>query len=140
MGPGVAQRQVDCETGSRDSCVCPTCGESFQTGTMLKLHCAYNAHSDMASGIAPEEAHHELTDEEVKLFAHVDPTRDDIRSQLASGYLELVVLVEGIEPTTSSTLQSRHSYLLGGDSVSRVDVEWDKQFVDCCMLPKGGNS
>jgi hypothetical protein len=99
---------------------------------MLQMHCKYNAVSDAASGIAHEDSHHELNEEELRLVSHEDPSRDAIRRHLAKFYLEVVVLVEGIEPTTSSSLQARHSYVVGLDG---QDFEWDKTFVECCSFP-----
>merc|ERR1711972_609533 len=52
----------------------------------------------------------------------------------ASGYIEVVVLVEGIEPTTSATLQARHSYLVGGADDKHLDLEWDAEFDTCCRV------
>mmetsp|Transcript_20189 Transcript_20189/g.55930 ORF Transcript_20189/g.55930 Transcript_20189/m.55930 type:complete len:557 (-) Transcript_20189:182-1852(-) len=130
--PGPGQRQVDCETGNRDSCVCPTCGEAFGTASMLTLHCRYNARSDVASGIAPEDCHQELTEEEVAHLSHKNPSREQLLRHHRSNFLEVVVLVEGIEPTTSGTLQSRYSYVVGP---SGADVAWDMEFAECCRLP-----
>lgn len=130
--PGTLQRQTDCETGSRDSCVCPTCGSSFQTAVMLQLHCRYNARMDVASGIPSEVCHRDLSEEELQLLVHEDPTADAIREHLSTSYVEVVVLVEGIEPTTSATLQSRHSYVLGPEM---SDAAWDMDFADCIRVP-----
>lgn len=48
----------------------------------------------------------------------------------------MVVIVEGIEPTTSATLQSRHSYLVGPPGATDTDTAWDMDFVDCVMVPE----
>merc|ERR1712146_273706 len=81
---------------------------------------------------------------ELKTFTHQDPTREEIENYLEEQHIEVVVIVEGIEPTTSSTLQARHSYLIGGTDDSGMplepedlDVQWDVQYADCSRLVPG---
>merc|ERR1719433_2135575 len=102
---------------------------------MLQQHCSFNAKSDALSGFPPEDCHRELTGQELKYYAHQDPDRWEIKDHCARNYLEVIVIVEGIEPTTSSTLQARHSYIVGGPGDS--DVAWDMEFAECCRLPQG---
>jgi len=134
--PAPLQRQADCETGNRSSCVCPTCGEAFGTMSMLQAHCVYNAAADRASGLNEGVCHKELSDGDKRKLCHEDPTRDDIECYLSSGHhLEVVVLVEGIEPTTSSSLQARHSYRIT-QMGSGTDIAWDMDFAQCCRVPR----
>mmetsp|Transcript_9645 Transcript_9645/g.15313 ORF Transcript_9645/g.15313 Transcript_9645/m.15313 type:complete len:211 (+) Transcript_9645:1-633(+) len=128
------QRQADCETGSRHSCVCPTCGETFATVSVLQLHCRYNAATDKSNGYPPEVCHQELDESQLSRLTHKEPTRDEICEHLASRYREVIVLVEGIEPTTSATLQARHSYVVGRPG--HGDTVWDMEFEDCLLIPK----
>lgn len=100
---------------------------------MLRLHCRYNAQCDALSELPPEIRHRELHDEEMECLIHQDPGRDDIKKHLALNYHEVVVIVEGIEPSTSSTLQAKYSYIVGGPSGG--DVGWDMEFVECCREP-----
>jgi len=135
------QRQVDGDTGNRDTCVCPFCGESFNTVGMLETHCAYNEESDRASGIDPKFCHRTLKDDEVEELSHRHPRREEIEEHLAQSYCEVVVLVEGIEPTTSSTLQARHSYVVGtGPLMEEDDISWDMKFVECCKVSQEGGA
>merc|ERR1712032_227908 len=54
------------------------------------------------------------------------PAKEELQTFLSQqAHIEVLVLVEGIEPTTSSTIQARHSYLFP------EDVAWNKEFVDC---------
>jgi hypothetical protein len=53
------------------------------------------------------------------------PRRAEVEEFLKGRYLEVMVIVEGIEPTTSCSLQARHSYLFPSE------VEWDMDFKDC---------
>jgi len=137
--PGTLQRQVDCEAGNRMSCVCPVCGSSFGTALHLQLHCKYNAKMDKTSGLPPEQCHRELKAEELQTITHEDPSREELHTHLALNYSEVVVLVEGIEPTTSSTLQARHSYVTGGLG-GEGDVAWDMAFAECIRVPHEGNA
>jgi len=132
--PGTLKRQADCETGCRDSCVCPTCGAAFQTAWMLQRHCLYSARSDAASGYPPEICHRELSSEELDSLTHQDPGRWEIKEHFSHNYLEVVVIVEGIEPSTSSSLQARYSYVIGGPGDG--DVAWDMIFAECCRIPR----
>lgn len=132
--PTPSQRQVDCDSGNRDCVVCPTCGESFQAVSMLQLHCKYTSKSDEFAGIPPNDRHHELNDEELQRYAHEDFSSADLQEHLTGSYFEVIVLVEGIEPTTSSTLQARHSYLLSAPDSK--DLAWDMDFAECCKVPQ----
>jgi len=137
--PGTLQRQVDCEAGNRMSCVCPTCGSSFGTALHLQLHSKYCAKMDISSGVPPEHCHKELKAEDLQGLTHEDPSREELHTHLALNYSEVVVMVEGIEPTTSSTLQARHSYVTGGLG-GETDVAWDMAFAECIRVPHEGNA
>jgi len=145
--PEVPQRQVDADQGNRDSYICSTCGESYQSLPMLRKHCLYNSYQDPHNGLPPELCHQPWPEDqpcspapvaEAQVVATatemavdeflVPPTRGEVENFLKGRYMEVICLVEGIEPTTSCTLQARHSYLFP------VDVAWDMDFVDC-MLP-----
>lgn len=139
--PGLWQRQADAETGCRSSCFCPTCGEAFVTVALLAQHSRYAAALDAAAGICSENRHRELSEQEQKQVAHQDPTREEIAARLRRSYVEVVVILEGIEPTTSSTVQARHSYVVGAPpGVEAPDVEWDMGFVECCSLSTAQDS
>eukprot|EP00405_Crypthecodinium_cohnii_P046219 CAMPEP_0206574774 /NCGR_PEP_ID=MMETSP0325_2-20121206/29663_1 /ASSEMBLY_ACC=CAM_ASM_000347 /TAXON_ID=2866 /ORGANISM="Crypthecodinium cohnii, Strain Seligo" /LENGTH=624 /DNA_ID=CAMNT_0054079477 /DNA_START=365 /DNA_END=2236 /DNA_ORIENTATION=- len=58
-------------------------------------------------------------------IAPIQPTRANVEAFVTSRHVEVVALLEGVEPTSSSTLQARHSYLFP------EDVEWDMAFEDC---------
>lgn len=127
--PGTLRRQMDCEQGNRDSCVCPYCGDSFATAAMLELHCRYNAESDAKSDYPEEIRHHRIGADKLSELTHCNPSEGDIRAALSFGFREVIVLVEGIEPTTSSTLQARHSYCIGNGR--EEELVWNKEFAPC---------
>lgn len=134
--PRPLQRQTACETGARDSCVCPTCGETFPTLDTLVLHCRYNAVADKINSHPPEACHRELSESDLNLLCHTDPTKEDIGNYLRNNFKEVVVLVEGIEPTTSATLQARQSYVIGPPDGENCDTDWDMDFADCVLIPR----
>eukprot|EP00929_Paragymnodinium_shiwhaense_P061873 TRINITY_DN30909_c0_g1_i1.p1 TRINITY_DN30909_c0_g1~~TRINITY_DN30909_c0_g1_i1.p1 ORF type:complete len:617 (-),score=110.19 TRINITY_DN30909_c0_g1_i1:81-1931(-) len=149
--PEIPQRQVDAEQGNRDTCACVTCGESFQTLELLRRHCEYNAAQDPINGLPEELCHQRLDEQAYKQFgwaqverplqhdvydaqghpllvASAEPGREDIENHLAQRFTEVIVLIEGVEPTTSCTLQARHSYMFPSD------VVWDADFVECMQM------
>lgn len=143
--PEVPRRQADAEQGERDACACPTCGESFQTLGQLQLHAEYQAAQDSQSGVPLELRHRRWTAEDFQSWgwtlpeepsqqgrsctdAVAGPSRQDLAEFLSERYVEVLVLIEGIEPTTSCTLQARHSYVVPDD------VAWDMEFTDCCLM------
>lgn len=130
--PGLQERQSDCDSGNRAQCLCPTCGETFNTIEMLRQHCQYNAVSDRLGDLPEEHSHWDLTEEAVRSLTNDDPTEAELKDFWSSGHLEIVVVVEGIEPTTSCTLQATQSYVLheqGGDHV------WNAEFEECSFFP-----
>lgn len=70
-------------------------------------------------------------------LGHKEIERETLREHFRENFLEVVVLVEGIEPTSSSTLQCRHSYVIGGPEME-TDVVWDLEFADCMRAPPAG--
>lgn len=134
--PRPLQRMTACESGCRDSCVCPTCGETFPTLETLVRHCRYNAAGDAMNGYPAEACHHELNESELNQLCHKNPTKEEICANLRNNFKEIVVLVEGTEPTTSSTLQARQSYVVGPPENESCDTAWDMDFADCVLIPR----
>ncbi|KAF4666693.1 G protein-activated inward rectifier potassium channel 2 [Perkinsus olseni] len=113
-------RECDGLQGSRDDYSCPTCGETFHTKVDLRAHIVYNQVNDEINGVPPEHSHRLPPEAETAIEGSVSARSVGDRSQAEriydylsrSGYWEVVVLVEGIEGNTSSTLQARHSYTI----------------------------
>lgn len=60
------------------------------------------------------------------------PTRAQIANHLRRSELEVIVVLEGIDGSTSNTMQARHSY-------TDDDMAWDATFVNCvCRNPEDG--
>ena len=63
-----------------------------------------------------------------------------LRRLWARARVEVVVLLEGIEPSTGNTLQARHSYVLGGSSSDESDVVFHARAAPCVFRDGGGVS
>ena len=110
---GMPLREIDSITGSRDGVSCPVCGELFGTTDRLKKHidfCKIVEENDEYPIIG---THRELNDEDVlRLLDKKSPTLslEHIRKYCEKSKIEIVVMVEGINPLTSSTFQALQSY------------------------------
>jgi len=60
------------------------------------------------------------------------PDRRAVQAFVESAWLEVVVLLEGTEPTTSAVIQARHSY-------TNVDIEFDKNFASLVSQADDGH-
>ncbi|CAE7220258.1 Kcnj6, partial [Symbiodinium pilosum] len=61
------------------------------------------------------------------------PSELDVRTYLKSSkYLEILVLVSGVEQTTAASFEARHSYTLD-------DLFWDRTFEPCVSINMDGN-
>lgn len=122
---------------------CPTCGQDFESAERLRLHCRYLSQIDALSGVPDAYRHRAFTEEELEqleqLSPAADPSRDNIEAFLAQGYFEVVVLVEGTEPTTGASVQKRHSYVVSGAAGSS-DVVWDASLEECCRIRADGST
>lgn len=87
----------------------------------LRKHSAHRAEIDSEKNLAVELCHPDRVEVESS------PTRYDIRQFAQACHMEVVVLVEGVEGTTGSTVQSRHSYLVPDD------IGWDMEFARCVV-------
>jgi len=137
--PEAQQRQVDAEQGGRDSCVCPVCGGAYSTLELLRLHTRYQAALDPQNGVLPELCHKYSPEQwgdsgdgaqgtsTAMPRPGAQPLRREVEAYLNEHHVEVVAVVEGIEPTSGSTLQARHSYVIPDD------VVWDAEFADCIL-------
>merc|ERR1712194_453333 len=98
--PGKLQREVD-SGGDQSNCMCQTCGAEFGNSDLLKLHCRHAAESDKQANLPAEHRHQDAIVQETASSSSF--TTAEIEKHLETSFLEVVVLVEGTEPTTSST-------------------------------------
>lgn len=59
------------------------------------------------------------------------PTRAQLASHLRKSELEVIVVLEGIDGSTSNTMQARHSY-------TDAEMAWDTTFVNCVSKTSTG--
>ena len=59
--------------------------------------------------------------------------REEIRRHIIDSELEIIVLVEAIEPSSSNTFQARHSYMAS-------DIEFDAQFAPTMSVKMDGRA
>ncbi|KAK3235953.1 hypothetical protein CYMTET_53878 [Cymbomonas tetramitiformis] len=64
---------------------------------------------------------------------HLKALRSRIKEHISDSHVEIVVLVEAVDPHSSCTFQARHSYT---DS----DVVFDHMFKECMSLGADGNA
>lgn len=123
-----AQRTSEADAGGRNSVWCEACGETFARVEQLRRHVEYNARR--AAGA--DRAHSALL-ERLPSDPMPQEVRQQIRSFLQTRFVELIVIIEGIDPVTSSNVQARHSYIAN-------DIAWDCHFAECVedtILPSG---
>lgn len=100
-GHGLMLREADQMCGSNAACVCPVCGETYETFENLERHIAYNKVLEDADEKVPIKGTHRddtilkpLT--KPPLTKKFELTKEDIMDSLRGK--EIVCVVEGIEP------------------------------------------
>jgi len=66
--PEAPQRQVDCDQGRRDLCICPTCGSSFQSLEQLRRHVKHLAPQDDLAELPLELRHRAFSEEDMRTW------------------------------------------------------------------------
>eukprot|EP00392_Amoebophrya_sp_AT5.2_P004015 g4020.t1 len=130
-------RMVDAERGMFALFACPYCGESYVSKKLYHAHLK----NSVGEGCHPDEVPDFLSDDdngprqsdEERLESYDVNKREPI-NLLTQDYFEVLVLVEGIEPFTSTTVQARHSYAFGQDIVVNGD------FMPCTFLKQDGTA
>ena len=115
---GLTLREADSYVGSREGVLCPICGESYGFFQRLEKHVKYNQiiekYSDPSGKISSAVSHLSLTDEKLQAFKKnlvLEAVKyEDIGKYFKDTGIEVIVLVEGIDPLTSGTFQALHSY------------------------------
>lgn len=91
--------------------------------------------------ISEEKTDRENTQQEEKLIPEkslkaqisVDEAKDAIRKHLEETKLEIIVIIEGTDPRTSNSFQSRHSYCSS-------DIVFDRLYVPCMSVSEQGTA
>ena len=120
---GLIMREVDSYTGSSDVFVCPVCGESYATPERLLKHIKYYAMTEEHDDVPVKGSHQELSKKQIKkLTERPKVSYDDVFKYWNETNMEVVVVVEGIDPLISGTFQALQSY-------QKEDVEYGSKFV-----------
>jgi potassium inwardly-rectifying channel subfamily J len=140
--PDPLQRVADAEQGCRNSAVCEVCGDSFLSFACLELHQKFNSATHIRNPAAleqqPQDDKQDRTQSESKAgksklnadssWGEGDKKYDLpdhlIRNHWQKHDIEIVVLVEGVDASTSHLIQARHSYTID-------DIEFDREFAPC---------
>ena len=120
---GLILREVDSYTGNSDAFVCPVCGESYGTPERLKKHIKYYAMTETHDDVPIQGSHRELSKRQIKkITERPKVSYDDIFKYWNETNMEIVVVVEGIDPLISGTFQALQSY-------QKDDVKYGSKFV-----------
>ncbi|KAL7511630.1 hypothetical protein ACHAXN_008579 [Cyclotella atomus] len=130
---GLDLRENDSYVGSRDSIRCAVCGETYSTIANLIQHIRYNQLTEKYSDIPVSGSHQELdvglifgdTTKVLKPIA-TPPWYEEYKKYLSEANVEILVVMEAIDPITSGTFQAIQSYTVD-------DIEFDKEFAPCVL-------
>jgi len=118
------QRSSECDAGVRYGVACDVCGECFQRVEQLRRHVEYLA----VTGPDSDPRHAALLGRLPR-----EPTIDEARAQIQrffdTQYVEVICVIDGIDPLTSCNVQARQSY-------TAEDIVWDASFADCIYEAK----
>jgi hypothetical protein len=143
--PEVVQRGSDVLNGNRTAVVCGITGESFQTEWAHRLHhlredvdCYHSSNGKRASARTDVELSSEDSDEKLTVKGPDFPpeievaTDEDLINHFRQSNLEILVIVEGVEPTLSSTIQSYYNYTV-------EDIVFEHDFAPCTFRKRKGS-
>eukprot|EP00747_Dinoflagellata_sp_TGD_P165258 gnl/TRDRNA2_/TRDRNA2_186302_c0_seq1.p1 gnl/TRDRNA2_/TRDRNA2_186302_c0~~gnl/TRDRNA2_/TRDRNA2_186302_c0_seq1.p1 ORF type:complete len:625 (-),score=82.58 gnl/TRDRNA2_/TRDRNA2_186302_c0_seq1:104-1978(-) len=127
LSPG--QRQSECEAGCRDSVWCRACGCSYQFQQQLRKHIEFCV--EQGKSTPGGDPRHEalLRDSMQELSAQT--VREAVTDRMEKAEIEVVAVLEGIDATTSASVQARHSW-------TADDMVWDQDFEPCVRTPNNG--
>eukprot|EP00924_Labyrinthula_sp_SR-Ha-C_P003708 snap_masked-scaffold_3-processed-gene-2.14-mRNA-1 protein AED:1.00 eAED:1.00 QI:0/-1/0/0/-1/1/1/0/482 len=128
--PSLVSRDVDFRTGNQANNICAVCGEEFLGSKQLELHCRY----DHGLNVEPCLNSGGEVKEKVKQKNYISSLSEEkIRDHMVTNMIEVIVVVEGIEPSSSASFQARHSYTID-------DIVFHKRFGNCVsnIADRGG--
>jgi len=108
---GLTLRTEDALHGCRDAVACPVCGETYGSVELLALHAKYTATTESGDGF---DLHGKILDD---VEALIDLKKDAaahlgerVQETIREEGIEIVCVLEGIEPIMSGTFQAVQSY------------------------------
>jgi hypothetical protein len=106
---------------------------------LFPVECLPNGHYPSSFPAFPDPSQRSIDSENgnrdgtvgTPLPAVKQPTRAQLMNHLKKSKLEVIVILEGIDGSTSNTMQARHSY-------TDEDMVWDHTFENCVSRTKEG--
>ncbi|KAL7530704.1 hypothetical protein ACHAXR_003634, partial [Thalassiosira sp. AJA248-18] len=152
---GLDLRENDSYTGSADGLQCVVCGETYGTVANLIQHIKYNQHTEKHDEVPMLGSHQELdvealfnkktkscsfSDGHGKTAEASGSDRNDIEKPPAPWYneykqylresnVEVICVMEAIDPITSGTFQAIQSYTID-------DIVFDVEFAPCVLADR----
>jgi hypothetical protein len=156
---GLDLRENDSYVGGRDSLRCVTCGETYTTVANLIQHIRYNQHTEKHDGVPVIGSHqeldvesifkdqnkvvtitvnernnindtdHETSDRKVDIDQPTPSWYDEYKTYLTESNVEIICIMEAIDPITSGTFQALQSYTVD-------DIEFDREFAPCVLTDR----
>ena len=125
---GLSLREVDCWTGMRDRGIpCPTCGVGFSTYEKLWDHIRTYQLIDKNSKMEIEGSHQQLGDVDDDKNKSMQPktlSLSELQDFWRKSNMEVVVVVEGIDPMISGSFMALQSY-------QKDDIVFGAEFENC---------
>lgn len=118
------QRSSECDAGVRYGVACDVCGECFQRVEQLRRHVEYMG----VTGPDRDPRHAALLGQ-LPREPTVEEARKHIQRFFEMQYVEVICVIDGIDPLTSCNVQARQSY-------TAEDIVWDASFADCIYEAK----
>eukprot|EP00586_Coscinodiscus_wailesii_P017614 CAMPEP_0172500448 /NCGR_PEP_ID=MMETSP1066-20121228/138462_1 /TAXON_ID=671091 /ORGANISM="Coscinodiscus wailesii, Strain CCMP2513" /LENGTH=460 /DNA_ID=CAMNT_0013274685 /DNA_START=130 /DNA_END=1512 /DNA_ORIENTATION=- len=124
---GLQLREIDSHTGNREVILCPVCAECYGTHERLLKHIRFNQEQERLCEFPVEGTHQELSEKEVSILTEPEkhypqPTFEDLKYYFESAKIEIIAVVESIDPLVSGTCSALQSY-------QSDDIVLDRDFV-----------
>jgi len=118
------RRDADSRIENSMGWVCPVCSQGSGELGRLMRHIRYMKSQDAASNMPVEGTHRQIPDELLEPIAPFmnSVNEDMLRKHLA--HVEIICVVEGIDPITSGTFQALQSYTM-------EDIQFHDSFKPC---------
>jgi len=110
--------------GSRDGYVCPLCGDSYGTRDRLLAHVRYNQLTERHDGVPVDGSHQSLGDFSLRPDPEEAVTHNVLREFWKDSKMEIIAVVEAVDPINSGTFQALQSYTVS-------DVAFGAHFEPC---------
>jgi hypothetical protein len=121
---GMERREADSRIENSMGWVCPICSQGSGELSRLKRHMRYMKAQDAACNMPIEGTHQEIPDHLLEPRAPITNSIDEEKLRKHLNNVEIICVVEGIDPITSGCFQALQSYTL-------EDIEFRSHFKPC---------